>query len=104
MEPEVEGDKEDYYVASGYDELVGTPSTPRESGPGYWPSPVLDGLISSQPAQQLVSQANHPLATVRVSSGSSHTSLELPSSTQVGSGSLLSDSSSSSSVEIEVSY
>ena len=28
MEPEVEGDEEDYYVASGYDELVGTPSTP----------------------------------------------------------------------------
>ena len=28
MEPEVEGDEEDYYVTSRYDELVGTPSTP----------------------------------------------------------------------------
>ena len=91
MEPE--GDEEDYYVA--YDE-VGTTSSPS-SGPGYWPLLVLDGLACQ--SQPLVS--SHPPTTIRSSSGSSHTSLELPS-TPINSGS--SDSSSSSDVEIEVSH
>ena len=87
-------DEDDYYVV--YDE-VGTTSG-SSSGPGYWPSLTLDGIAASQ-KQPLVS--NHPLTTVRVSSGSSHTSLELPSTPTNYSSSSPSDSSSSSSVEIE---
>ena len=104
-----EGDaEEDYSVAyDGRDTTVNTPS----AGPGYWPSFVLDGLVSGQPQSlasssqpQSLSSSSHPLATtVRVSSGSSHTSLELPS-TPVNSGTSSDSSSSSSGVEIEVSH
>ena len=95
-----EGDaEEDYSVAhDGRDTTVNTPN----AVPGYWPSFVLDGLVSGQP--QSLSSSSHPLATtVRVSSGSSHTSLELPS-TPVNSGTSSDSSSSSSGVEIEVSH
>ena len=95
MMAEPTDDKDDCYVT--YDE-VGT-TTASSSGPGYWSSLVLDGLAASQ--QPLVS--NYPLTTVRISSGSSHTSLKLPP-TPIGYSGSPSDSSSSSSVEIEVSH
>ena len=69
-------DEDDCYVT--FDEVERT-----NSGPGYWPSFVLDGLAVRQ--QPPVS--DHPLATVRVSSGSSHTSLELPATPITYSGS-----------------
>ena len=88
-------DEGDCYVT---DNEVGTTSA-SGSGPGYWPSLVLDEMaVRQQPPVY-----NHPLTTVRVSSGSSHTSLELPATPITLSGSS-SDSSSSSSVEIEVSH
>ena len=64
-------DEDDCYVT---DNEVGTTSA-SGSGPGYWLSLVLDEMAVRQ--QPLVVY-NHPLTTVRVSSGSSHTSLELP--------------------------
>ena len=67
-------DKNDCYVR--FNE-VGTTSA-SSSGPGCWsecwPSPVLDELaVRQQPPM-----SDHLLMTIRVSSGSSHTSLELP--------------------------
>ena len=95
-----EGDAEEDYTVTydGRDTTMNTPS----ADPGYWPSFVLDGLVSGQP--QSLASSSHPLAsTVQVSSGSSHTSLELPS-TSVNSGTSSDSSSSSSGVEIEVSH
>ena len=88
-------DDDDCYVT--FDEF-GTTSA-SSSSPRYWPSVVLDELaVRQQPPVH-----DHPLTTVRVSSGSSHTSLELPATPVTYSGSP-SESRSSSSVEIEVSH